>query len=106
MDDALQIKAPRSFVISQGTIISKLKKLVKDIRKIMEPFTATHLQVYYSFVLHSSYSLRDSSCILSFHKYSQSQKIKIYLLGKKRKHIEGFPFDGKFLPRYTSHHTI
>lgn len=45
MDDALQIKAPRSFVISQGTIISKLKKLVKDIRKIMEPFTATHLQV-------------------------------------------------------------
>jgi hypothetical protein len=48
VDDALQIKAPRSFVVSQGAIISKLKKLVKDVRQVMAPFTASNLQVCFS----------------------------------------------------------
>lgn len=53
VDDALQIKAPRSFVVSHGTVNSKFKKLVQDFRKVMEPFTASKLEViiFYSFFI-------------------------------------------------------
>lgn len=44
-------RAPHSFVIHRGQIGKSLLQLVKDFRKVMEPFTASSLQVidYFSF---------------------------------------------------------
>ncbi|XP_050541280.1 protein Peter pan [Daktulosphaira vitifoliae] len=39
-------RAPHSFVIHRGQIGKSLLQLVKDFRKVMEPFTASSLQVY------------------------------------------------------------
>ncbi|XP_001948335.1 protein Peter pan [Acyrthosiphon pisum] len=39
-------RAPHSFVIHRGQIGKSLLQLVKDFRKVMEPFTAASLQVY------------------------------------------------------------
>lgn len=38
-------RAPHSFVIHRGQIGKSLLQLVKDFRKVMEPFTASSLQV-------------------------------------------------------------
>jgi len=38
-------RAPHSFVIHRGQIGKSLLQLVKDFRKVMEPFTAASLQV-------------------------------------------------------------
>lgn len=41
-------RAPHSFVIHRGQIGKSLLQLVKDFRKVMEPFTAASLQVTYT----------------------------------------------------------
>lgn len=38
-------RAPHSFVIHRGQIGKSLLQLVKDFRKVMEPYTASSLQV-------------------------------------------------------------
>lgn len=42
-------RAPHSFVIHRGQIGKSLLQLVKDFRKVMEPFTAASLQVIWKF---------------------------------------------------------
>ncbi len=38
-------KNPKTFVIERGKVGSTLKQLVLDFRRVMEPYTATHLKV-------------------------------------------------------------
>lgn len=41
----LQEKAPKSFVIKSGNVTKSISQLVKDMRELMEPNTATRLRV-------------------------------------------------------------
>ncbi|KAJ3128504.1 hypothetical protein HK101_005391, partial [Irineochytrium annulatum] len=43
-DDAELAKIPRSFVVKSGIVGRSVQQLIKDIRRIMEPNTATRLQ--------------------------------------------------------------
>ena len=38
-------KAPHSFVISRGSVGKNVGDLIKDFRRVMEPYTASHLKV-------------------------------------------------------------
>ena len=40
-----QDNVPRSFIIKHGQVGSSLSQLVRDLRKVMEPNTATRLKV-------------------------------------------------------------
>ena len=45
------VKAPHSFVIHRGQCSKDHKDLMKDFRKIMEPFTASQLKVSFCLFL-------------------------------------------------------
>lgn len=38
--------APHSFIIYRGKVGRYMKELMKDLRKVMEPFTASNLKVH------------------------------------------------------------
>lgn len=40
--------APHTFIIYRGKVGRYMKELMKDLRKVMEPFTASNLKVYFS----------------------------------------------------------
>lgn len=53
--------APKSFVIKHGQVGTSLTQLVRDVRKVMEPNTASRLKVgIFSFLVYSNHSGRDS----------------------------------------------
>lgn len=41
-------KTPKSFIVKHGVVGSSLNQLVRDMRKVMEPNTATRLRVCYN----------------------------------------------------------
>lgn len=44
IDPAILEKTPKSFVVKSGTVSADVAQLVTDLRRVMEPNTATHLK--------------------------------------------------------------
>lgn len=55
--DASDSSAPKSFIIKHGQVGSSVSQLVRDMRKVMEPNTASRLKVGLFLNLPSSQSL-------------------------------------------------
>lgn len=69
--DATDASAPKSFIIKHGQVGSSVSQLVRDLRKVMEPNTASRLKVcLFSFILHLA---------SKFEKERNRNKLKDYL---------------------------
>ncbi|XP_002163125.3 suppressor of SWI4 1 homolog isoform X1 [Hydra vulgaris] len=65
---------PRSFVFNRGEVGVTLQKLIKDIRRLMEPYTATNLKVTKSNVLKDFVHIAGPYGISHFIIFSKTEK--------------------------------
>jgi ribosome biogenesis protein SSF1/2 len=77
-----QSDAPRSFIIKHGNVGSSLANLVRDMRKVMEPNTATRLKVR-----HSNFVCKDITIQLILSKERTRNKLKDYLVMGPSLHV-------------------
>ena len=83
VEDPELVNAPHTFVFHRGKVGDKAKQLALDMRKVMEPFTATKLQVQKTNILNDFVAIAAPlkvSHFLIFTKSDQSINLKIVRL--------------------------